>query len=452
MKRLLVVVGWLCVASCSGDGSEEEVAGVDDALASLRITHGPIVGAVRPDSARIWLRTNGSADVVIEHSADETFANSVKTQPKPTGPGKDFTVKVSLEGIPQNAMRHYRVYLDGKRQGGVRHFKTAPASDSASFSFAVLSDFKEEPAPVLQAVDELKPDLLVFLGDLDHRNPGEAPTADEALKNMRQMHRELLGGATAFGADFQRVVVDRPGRQYPFIHVWDDHDFGINNSDITFEYRHQALSAFDEYFVKASREGEDAPRGVWQLQPYGCADLFVLDLRSERDPNNAPDLVPPDQHSASFHEKTLLGPQQKAWLEQKLLGSTKKWKILLSTVPFNPGCKPYDAWGNFLDERAELVQFIQSHGIGGVVIVSGDIHSGGGIDDGTHSDFPELSVPHANCGGFVDTYKDQPGSWSHGLLSGLDGPGFGYLELSPAELRMSVRGKLGGKKKELVVQ
>ena len=57
----------------------------------------------------------------------------------------------------------------------------------------------------------------------------------------------------------------------------------------------------------------------------------------------------------------------------------------MSSVPFNPGTKPYDAWGGFLDERGELLQFIEDNNITGVVVMTGDIHSGGAMDDGTNS-------------------------------------------------------------------
>jgi len=64
-------------------------------------------------------------------------------------------------------------------------------------------------------------------------------------------------------------------------------------------------------------------------------------------------------------------------------------------------------------------------------VMSGDIHSGGAFDDGTHSGVPEFAVPHANMPDtWVNTYcravydnqvfqyfTDEPGTWTIGSLT-----------------------------------
>ena len=96
---------------------------------------------------------------------------------------------------------------------------------------------------------------------------------------------------------------------------------------------------------------------------------------------------------------------QKQWLLDSLATSTASWKFIISPVTFNPGTKPWDSWGAFANERAELLEFIASHGIRDVVVLSADIHSGGALDDGSHAGLPEASAPHANMPStWVDTY------------------------------------------------
>jgi phosphodiesterase/alkaline phosphatase D-like protein len=75
-----------------------------------------------------------------------------------------------------------------------------------------------------------------------------------------------------------------------------------------------------------------------------------------------------------------------------------------------------------------LVDATQEAGLHNVVFISGDIHSGGAIDDGTHSGVPEVSVPHANmpsttvntcCRGSRaggPTLINEPGTWTIGGL------------------------------------
>ena len=87
-------------------------------------------------------------------------------------------------------------------------------------------------------------------------------------------------------------------------------------------------------------------------------------------------------------------------------------------------------------ERTELVDFIEANRIAGVVIISGDVHSGGAIDNGTNSRFPEMSVPFANLG-FANTGY---GTWSEGLIPGFRHPGFGLFEVSQDAVDMYVMG------------
>jgi phosphodiesterase/alkaline phosphatase D-like protein len=71
--------------------------------------------------------------------------------------------------------------------------------------------------------------------------------------------------------------------------------------------------------------------------------------------------------------KTMLGPDQKAWLKDSLNRSGATFKVIFSSVPFNY-CKPIDDWEVFATEREELFSFIATEGIRGVVLVSADRH------------------------------------------------------------------------------
>ena len=127
-------------------------------------------------------------------------------------------------------------------------------------------------------------------------------------------------------------------------------------------------------------------QGFWQRFRYAQAEVFVLDLRSARDPDAKPDSV----------TKTMLGVTQKAWLLDGLRTSTATWKFIVSSSVWNPHSKQSDSWALYKHEQDEIVDFIHSNSITGVIFMSGDIHSGGAIDNGTNSYFPEISVPNTN--------------------------------------------------------
>ena len=56
-------------------------------------------------------------------------------------------------------------------------------------------------------------------------------------------------------------------------------------------------------------------------------ELFLIDARSYRDPNDRPD--------SETDPKTLLGTEQLEWLEQGLVSSGATWKIVSSDVPLS---------------------------------------------------------------------------------------------------------------------
>ncbi len=138
----------------------------------------------------------------------------------------------------------------------------------------------------------------------------------------------------------------------------------------------------------------------------------------------------------------MLGPVQLAWLKDRLATSTSPWKAVVTTVPFNPTvAKNRDSWQGYLPERQSIVDFIRAHDIHGVVFVSGDIHSGGAIDDGTNnSGFPELSIPLVNHG-FANTGNTSM-RWTLGPFTPTS-PGFGWLTATETMLTMAVYGADG---------
>ncbi len=380
------------------------------------LTHGPLVGAVRPTGATIWVRTNSPAKVQVEFSTAPDFLDSVLSEAVETAQSRDLTGKVRLSGLHSNTQYFYRVWANGMALPGTYELKTNP-SDSAmkSFSFTVVSDFITTSAPAYAKIAGENPPFVIFLGDFNHSDPA-------TLSKMRAMHRQMRGSESNAGKDFTNYI-----RQFPFYHVWDDHDFGKDNADKTFPGKKDALKAFHEYFPTPSLPSQD---GIWHRFRYAQAEFFMLDLRSQRDPNDTPD----------GPNKSILGADQKTWLKDSLLNSTARWRFLLSTVPFNPTTKPLDGWGAFQTERTELIDFIQGNLIGGVIVISGDIHSGGALDDGTNSGFPEISVPHANMKPPHCWTTQQPGIWSEGIICGIDNPGYGSITVTPDSVTLKVKG------------
>ena len=95
----------------------------------------------------------------------------------------------------------------------------------------------------------------------------------------------------------------------------------------------------------------------------GDVEIFMLDGRTYRT-------------NPFIDGRSMLGPEQKAWLLDGLATSTATFKLIASPVAWADGAKPnsIDTWSGFSDEREEIFSFIETRGIEGVVLLSSDRH------------------------------------------------------------------------------
>jgi alkaline phosphatase D len=133
---------------------------------------------------------------------------------------------------------------------------------------------------------------------------------------------------------------------------------------------------------------------------------------------------------------------QLQWLEDGLLRSTARWKIIFTSVVINPTTKFPDGWAGYQTEWNSLRDFIDNNTIQGVVFISGDLHLGA-IDNGVQAGFPEMCViqpnnPGGNCptGAF--------GVWSEGYYQD-NCTGYGLVKIlqNPDRLRLQVKDEYG---------
>lgn len=396
-------------------------------MGSARLTHGPVVGAVTPDAARVFVRTDRPAQVQIMYGTDPKLESASLSAIQTTAETTDWTSQIPLNGLQSNTSYYLNILVDNAPQltEPYPHFKTFPSPDAAQeFSFVVLTDastsIKHAPQTFVNAGAE-NPAFVILGGDFPH---GKSLTIEEKRANFKAIYSPATSPSIA---SFVRAIL----RQYPVAHVWDDHDFGPDNSDKTFALKNESLQVLSEYFptYPMSRYGD------WQKFRYAQTEIFMLDSRSQRDPNSDPNTL-----TKSMLDGDHLGADgQWEWLTQGLKESTARWKFIFSPVAFNPTTKPEDDWAVFPAERRRLVEYIQQNHITGVVFLTGDVHIGA-IDNGTHSDFPEMLVPGPNgnkCG-----TTNTLGQWSEGMYAkkgGCHGYGVVTVQTNPDRAVLQVK-------------
>lgn len=319
-----------------------------------RLMQGPMVGAVTPDAITIWGRVAGAQQVAVEYSTRPDLSNARTTAPVTARADEDFTVRVRLDGLAPATRYWYRVRVDGQvdryRQTPFAT-RTAPvAREAFRVVFGSCSRVQVDPVqPIFEAVRRAEPDLFLWLGDHVYGDTLEPTVLAEEYRRQRNV-----------------PAVEALLATVPQLAIWDDHDFGINNSDRTNPMREGSLRVFRQYWANPAF-GTDGVPGVFFRYAYGGVDFFFLDGRYYRDPNAGPD----------GPGKTMLGAAQKQWFKQALGASEAPLKVVVSGSGWSTGDGPQgDTWSAFLHERNELFDFVRDQRIAGVVLLSGDTHAG----------------------------------------------------------------------------
>lgn len=405
-------------------------------LSAQVMTHGPVVGGVTDTTAQIFMRTDQAASVSIRWSTDPTFATSQVSASFTTSVTNDFTKTIGLSNLPASTTIYLNPQVNGVGQiSGAPYpsFTTFPAPGSSkTFNFVVLTDFANtailtEDIPSFAHAAGESPAFAFIGGDFDHRNPG-------SLSLKREMFRDLYSADTPHMEDFVNLIL----RRMPIVHQWDDHDAGQNNCDKTYSKWNLSQQVFQEYVPSYPLPG--VTPGIWQKFRYAQMEGFVLDCRSQRDPED--DFDGADKSMLDGNNLGATGELQ--WLKDSLLASTARWKVIFTSVVLNPTTKVPDGWGGYQTEWNSLKAFIDDNHITGVVFISGDLHLDA-IDDGRNAGFPEMCVAPPGgieLGSYCST--DAPGTWSEGYYEGLCA-GYGVVSVleNPDRLELQAVDQFG---------
>ena len=154
----------------------------------------------------------------------------------------------------------------------------------------------------------------------------------------------------------------------PHYGIWDDHDYGPNNSSKSYILKETSRDVFRAYFPNPSA-GENG-QGIYTMVSHHDVDLFLTDGRWWRSEDRERDSV----NGQPNPNKRMLGVQQMEWLKNSLLYSNAPFKIIAMGSQVLNDVSPYDKWTDFPVERQELLGFIRAYKINGVLFMTGDRH------------------------------------------------------------------------------
>ena len=141
--------------------------------------------------------------------------------------------------------------------------------------------------------------------------------------------------------------------------IWDDHDYGPNDSDWSYWGKDMTLEAFKDFWANPNYH-VGGSEGITGTFFWNDCQFFMMDNRWYRSPQD--------------DEGQVLGNVQLKWLIDALRYSTASFKFICIGGQVLSDLKKYENYAVFENERITLLKAIQEYKIEGVVFLTGDRH------------------------------------------------------------------------------
>lgn len=326
-----------------------------------RLTHGVASGDPRTDGALIWARSDAPARMIVETSATESFSNAARIDGPRVTPASDGTGRVRVTGHEPGQTVHYRVTLQDDRgtksEPAVGVFTTV-ATQPKDVRFVWSGDVvgqgwginRQGGMAIFGAMADRQPDFFLHSGDAIY---ADGPVPETQGQNDGGTYRSVTAPAKDhvaqtlddFRGNYAYNLTDehylRFNASVPQLIQWDDHEVlnnwfpgeslagqnrtGYTDSNVD-ELAGYAYQAWREWQPVEPSEATDGR--LHRKISYGpLLDVFVLDMRSYKDPN--------PQAWAPTDDGGILGRQQTQWLIDGLNASTATWKVVANDLPIS---------------------------------------------------------------------------------------------------------------------
>lgn len=341
-----------------------------------------MAGPSTAHTVTLWLQGEGAGQARIDYWVQGKAASAQSSHTVILREGDDFSAQIALSGLVSGTRYEYRVRINGQPVGVVQRFMTQVLTKGDAREFKIvmgscayinadtdsIMDWRPSWSPyggdtaIFRSMAEAKPDLTLWLGDnLYYR---KSDIEDPKKMAARWRHDRAT-------ADLQPLLATGAHAA-----IWDDHDYGPNNSDRYFAHKAAALTLFKRYWANPSYGLPDAP-GIFSSTRYGDVEIFLLDNRWYRDPDQIP-----------MAGKSQFGARQLAWLKDALARSNAPFKLIAGGSQFLHAGHRYEGWHHFPAEREAFIDWLTAQHIDGVLFLSGDRHATEMLRWGRASTYP----------------------------------------------------------------
>jgi alkaline phosphatase D len=329
---------------------------------------GPMLGYAEMREVMIWVQANTEAMVSINYWEVENPDKKYTTKTIATNPTTGNTAKCIADQVQPGRSYQYDVIINGaavklpypttfKSQSLWRWRTDPPAFSVATGSCAYINEPEYDRPGVPYGSDyqifgniaAQKPDLMVWLGDNTYLREADWFTRTGIVH--RYTHSRSVPELQSLLAATNHYA------------IWDDHDYGPNDSDGTWVHKEMVANIFENFWGNPTY-GIPGQKGCATAFQYNDVDFFLLDNRYYRTPNYC-ETCP----------RTSLGKEQLEWFLASLAASTAPFKLVAIGGQMVTTSTNGETYGHFYPaERDTILARIARENIKGVVFLTGDKH------------------------------------------------------------------------------
>ena len=318
-----------------------------------KIISGPIQGHTTDTSAIFWvLLKNASSFNLSLKGAQDKGANFTINEDSLLGAlykNKRAFKYTLYQPLGEEKVNQYSIVLNKKDT--IKQVVVLSGSTDSTFMFGscayIGKGFSRVYRPwnmtkIFKTMSKEQTKNMLWMGDNVYL------ILEHDLKNNKSIYRRYVGVRKQ--KNMNRLLSSKM-QHYS---TWDDHDFGPNNTDGSYEKASLTTNAFNSFWVNPKNNS----KGIYYSFCKGKTTFFMTDGRTFKNNDGS----------------ALLGNQQMDWLKSALLNSSSTYKIIVLGNQLINAIDGHESYYDCPEERQEIMRFINDNEIPGVLFFSGDRH------------------------------------------------------------------------------
>lgn len=408
-RRFVTAAGLSAAAATAGCAGRPGAMAAGQSGSGGAFAHGVASGDPLADRVILWTRITARSPEAVavrwQIARDPDFRHTVNEGVVMALAVRDHTVKVDAVGLEPARTYYYR-FSSGSDESPVGRTRTLPQRSVSRLRIAVAS-CANLPFGYFSAYRHIAAradlDLVAHLGDYLYEYAPDTYGDGRALNRVHQPGHEILSLADYRTRHAQYKLdpdLQEAHRQHPWICVWDDHE-SANNAwrdgaenhnpeagEGTWPARRAAaVRAYHEWLPIRELPGAAGPHIYRSFRLGDLATLIMLDTRLHGRSQQIADRN--DQAAIADPTRSILGPDQHAWLAEELRGSVRAgaaWHVVGQQLMFGQLIGEdgvllnTDQWDGYPASRGAVLDQLESEAIDDTVILTGDIHTAWGLD------------------------------------------------------------------------